>query len=142
MCVESKFSETLAKHSTHESMLKTKIKIIAFIFDAYCDIFCSFFADARLQQVLGERDTNEQRKHDLLVSHVTQTLERTCSAKLERCVKEEIRTHVLPCELRTRHHNTLSRWFTSQVLSSFSIQAWLAWSTRSKTVSTRKLPPS
>lgn len=50
----------------------------------------------RLQRALGERAHAEREKHDQLLTTLTRTLEATISAKLERVVKDEIRSVVVP----------------------------------------------
>ena len=50
----------------------------------------------RLQQVLGQRESHEQKKHETLLSTVTQTLERTIGNKLERIVRAEVRNQIAP----------------------------------------------
>jgi L-asparaginase/Glu-tRNA(Gln) amidotransferase subunit D len=58
----------------------------------------TFVTAQRLQQVLGQRDSQEQVKHDRMVNKLSQTLNNALSSKLEKCVREEIHKTVVPCE--------------------------------------------
>ena len=57
-----------------------------------------FHSEQKLDSVLKERQVLDRQKQDKLISTVSQTLTAAVNAKLDKVVKTEMKTHVIPGE--------------------------------------------